>query len=249
LAPKDGPYYGSIASSASSDAKAPLIIFGGNAYGETAAASLTDKFFAPQYKNPKSFHPHLEVYASSYRSYTPNNGTGSPTESTVVGDAEALLDVTLDTASGARSGRKVLIVGFSIGSAVALELAARRPEAVAGVLLASPWSSLLNMELTIMSPYSYAFALWLWTSDVWDSLGHASSLPPEIPVAILSPQSDTVIHPEMHRDVYDELQTPTKWLLETPLAGHEDLAIQAARHEVEITKWLKASCARLASGC
>lgn len=247
--PHSGPYFGSLASNQSSNARAPILVFGGNTFGETASGELTDAFFSPLYRNTSDIHPTLEVYSSSYRSYTPNDGKGSPTESTVVDDAEALLDIAIASPSGVRSGGKVIILGFSLGCAVSLELAARRPEAIAGIILASPWSSLWAMCLTIWAPVSYAFVLWLWLADRWDSIANAAALPLDIPVAILSPLEDEVVPHDMHKEVYDALKTSRKWFMTTESAGHGDINEEAHDNAKQISAWLKAACARFSSGC
>jgi uncharacterized protein len=97
-------------------------VFGGNAWNaENVALYLHDLF------------PNAEVVAFHYRGYRPSAGRPS---------AEALLADSLQIFDHLRPGhaRRVVAVGFSIGSSVAAYLAQHRP--LAGMILVTPFDSL-----------------------------------------------------------------------------------------------------------
>jgi pimeloyl-ACP methyl ester carboxylesterase len=77
--------------------------------------------------------PPLEVILLEYPGYGPREG--APSEQALVGAAVEAIDAL------AASGAKVLLVGESLGSAVASCAAAERPAAVAGVVLVTPLAS------------------------------------------------------------------------------------------------------------
>ncbi len=102
----------------------PVILgFGGNAWNaEAMAAYLHD------------LYPTADVVAFHYRGYPPSEG--SPSAAALRADALAIHD----WAARRFPGRRILAVGFSIGSGVAAWLAAQRP--LAGAILVTPFDSL-----------------------------------------------------------------------------------------------------------
>merc|ERR1712232_1182317 len=164
----------------------------------------------------------FQVYASAYRGYTPNSGW--TTESVLVPDSQDLLDYAIKDAAEkcSRSGRslptkKVFVFGWSMGAAVALQLALARSESIAGLVLMCPWTSLREETLTFLAPTTYALLPWIWLADSWESKYTISSLPLDIPVAVMSALEDEVIAPSQHRAVFEASQAQQKWWL--PVVG------------------------------
>ena len=100
-----------------------ILVFGGNAWNaESAAAYVQDLF------------PRSDVVAFHYRGYAPSEG---------VAGARALQEDAIlihDWAKEAFPDRRIIAVGFSIGSGVAAHLAAQRP--IDGAILVTPFDSL-----------------------------------------------------------------------------------------------------------
>jgi uncharacterized protein len=97
--------------------------FGGNAWnGQDVAEYLRELF------------PHADVIAFHYRGYSPS--TGSPSSAALISDAPKLYDAAVAQLKPAR----VILVGFSIGTAVAAQLSAQRK--VDGLILVTPFDSL-----------------------------------------------------------------------------------------------------------
>jgi hypothetical protein len=80
----------------------------------------------------------LRVILAEYPGYGPR--PGEPRESRLVADAEETLAL-----AHRQYGAPLLVVGESLGAAVAAAAAARRPELVAGLLLITPWDRLDNV--------------------------------------------------------------------------------------------------------
>lgn len=220
--------------------QAPVIFFGGNAQGMSGAALDSSWLLGPMYN---SNHSHqFQVYTTAYRGYAPNSGF--VTQAGLTKDAEDLLDHALNTTHGSLEGR-VILGGWSMGAGVASQLAAARPESIAGLILFSPWSTLREESLNIAAPLSYLLYPWIWLSEVWDSMAAIASLPAEIPVAIVSAGSDHVIPDWEHRKVFDASKALQKWWLPVPGAQHQDLALEVAKHTSEILQWLQASWDRV----
>lgn len=183
-------------------ARAAMLFFHGNAGTVSSGIMQAAQILVPQYSMPDA-PPPIEIFSFSYRGYPPNNGSSWRGQSKIVADAEALLDSVLKTdvgggKQGAEADGRVIVGGWSLGAAVALQLAARRPESVAGLVVVSPFDSMWSMALYV---FGYYLSPWIWVSDHWDSLGAAQSLPEDIPVAVLSAGMDMEIPPFMHRHV------------------------------------------------
>jgi len=109
-------------------------------------------------------------------------------------------------------------------------VASQRPELVAGVLLLSPWSTLAEetgafvggLGSVLLWPVSWAMGL-----DPWDSLAAVASLPADVPVAILSPQDDTMIPHSQHRAVFEASNAHRRVLIPVPDAGHRSWGAMA----------------------
>lgn len=79
---------------------------------------------------------HASVYAADYRGY--GRSTGTPSVRTFEADARAFYDAAIRLGA---DPRRLVVHGYSLGGAAAVEVAASRP--VAGALLGSTFTSLL----------------------------------------------------------------------------------------------------------
>ncbi|WP_150117435.1 alpha/beta hydrolase [Microvirga vignae] len=105
-----------------SDVKALLLGFGGNAWNAEAMALYLHGLF-----------PDHEVIAFHYRGYPPSSG--APSAKALLSDSLTIFDHWQQTQS-----RKVVAVGFSVGSGVAAYLSHHRT--LAGLILVTPFDSL-----------------------------------------------------------------------------------------------------------
>ncbi len=105
------------------DGDAALIYFGGNA--EDVSIDLPDY---------ESAFPDRAIYMLHYRGY--GGSTGKPTEQGIVSDALALFDLVH------RQHGRVIVVGRSLGSGVAVQIAADRP--VERLVLITPYNGLVD---------------------------------------------------------------------------------------------------------
>jgi len=174
---------------------------------------------------------------SVYRGYPPNHGWTS--QGALTDDAMDLLDAVLQNLS-THYGRRVLVVGTSMGAGVAVQLAAHRPENVMGLLVSSPWSSLRTQTLFIKLPVSLLLWPWLWLSDRFDSDAAVASLPADIPFAVLSSTADHLIPPWEHRKLFDASASSRKWFLAVD-AAHAENAKMARAKAPELVDFLDAA--------
>lgn len=220
--------------------QAPVVFFGGNGQGMSGAALDASWLFGAMYNNEKTHQ--FRTFHTAYRGYTPNSGW--VTQAGLTNDAIDLLEHALKSSHGSPDGR-VILGGWSMGAGVASQLAAARPDRIAGLVLFSPWSTLRQESLNIAAGLGHLLYPWIWLSEVWDSVAAIASLPPDIPVAIMSAEGDHVIPSWEHRMVFDASKAIKKWWLSTPGAQHQDLQAEVNEHKDKLLDWMKASWERV----
>jgi uncharacterized protein len=157
------------------DARPALLYFGGN--GEDVGADLHD--FARAF-------PDRAIYLVNYRGY--GGSAGRPSESALIGDAEAIYDQL------AAQHDRIVVMGRSLGTGVATALASSRP--VAGLVLVTPFDSIANVGA---GRYPWLPVRWL-IKDPYDSASRIGKVRAPVLVlvaehdeSILRPRSDALI--------------------------------------------------------
>jgi len=148
--------------------------------------------------------------ASDYPGY--GRSSGEPSEAGLMATGEAALArLAVDA-----PGRPLVVAGWSLGAAVAVELAARHPRQVAGVVLLSPWSRLADVAAVHFPGPLVRPAL----GHRYDSLAAARRV--EVPALVVHGADDRIIPVEQGRRVAEALAGEVRWV---PVAGagHNDL--------------------------
>ena len=158
------------------------------------------------------------VLMAEYRGYGGNPGT--PSEPGLIADGAAALDFL--GGEGIAPDRLV-IYGESLGSGVAVTLAAQRE--VAGLILEAPFTSVAEV-----AQYHYSFipasAL---VRDRFDSLARIRDV--KAPILVLHGERDRVVPVRFGRALFDAAPQPKElWLSRE--AGHEDLVRYGALEAV-----------------
>ncbi len=148
----------------------------------------------------------LDVFLAEYRGY--GGQGGRPTERNLYADGEAAL-VALGRLGFAPD--RVVLVGRSLGSGVAAELALRRPPAL--LLLVSPFTSAADMGRSLVGPLAP-----LVVPDRFDTLSKIGRV--KSPVVLLHGTSDEVVPVAMGRRL--AAQRPGTRYIEVAGAGHSD---------------------------
>lgn len=155
-----------------------------------------------------------EVYLFEYPGYGAR--PGEPTESGIKQAAAAAVELLIADGVGS-----LYLVGESLGSGVASYLAARFPEAIDGMLLVTPFTSLADV-----AAHHYRFLpVRALLSERYDSLELLSQY--EGPVAFLLAGDDEIVPAALGRRLYDSYQGP-RWLRVEPGAGHNTLSFSPA---------------------
>jgi pimeloyl-ACP methyl ester carboxylesterase len=143
-----------------------LIYLGGNA--EDVSASL------PQLARA---YPDRALYLLHYRGYT--GSTGKPSEQALVADAVALFDRVV------REHEDVAVVGRSLGTGVAVQLAAQRP--VSRMVLVTPFDSMAGLAARQFP----IFPIRLLLRDRYDSATYAPRV--KAPTLLVAAAEDELI--------------------------------------------------------
>lgn len=143
-----------------------LIYFGGNAEDVSAKLASFSRAF-----------PQHALYLMHYRGY--GGSTGKPSEKLLHADARVLFDRVH------RDHAEIAVVGRSLGSGVAVRLAAERR--AARLVLVTPYDSL---QALAAPHYPYFPVRWLLT-DKFDSARYAPAI--RVPTLVLQAEHDEVI--------------------------------------------------------
>jgi len=173
-----------------------LLYFHGNAEAAAHNLPLADALRASG----------LGVFLAEYRGY--GGLGGSPSEEGLYADAEAALAEL--GRLGVPSGR-VVLVGRSLGSGVAVELGTRHR--VAAVVLVSAYTSIVDMGRTVAGPLAPFFV-----RDRFDSLSKIGRVP--APVVLVHGTRDDVVPVSMGRRLA-AARPDARWV-EVPDATHND---------------------------
>jgi pimeloyl-ACP methyl ester carboxylesterase len=140
-----------------------------------------------------------------YRGY--GSSDGAPSEKELA--ADALL--WHDHATEKLGAQNVIVFGRSLGSGVAVQVAAARP--VGGLILVAPYDSLTSVARHY---YPYLPVRWM-LKHPFDSLGRASSI--TAPLLCLVAERDEVIPVVHSKRLFDAWKGPKRWV-ELLGAGH-----------------------------
>ena len=195
----DGLELAGIRIPADEQAKEPTLIlgFGGNAWNAQDVAEYLHELFSDE-----------EVVAFHYRGYTPSQG--SPSAKALMADAPLVYDAAVERVKP----KRIVAVGFSIGSGVAARLAAER--SLDGVILVTPFYSL---KAVAQSMYP-----WLPIGPFFEhEIDAASALEKiQVPVAIIAGERDEIV-PSERTDALRK-RTPNVVFDRTiARAGHNDI--------------------------
>ncbi len=155
------------------------------------------------------------LLVADYRGY--GTSDGSPTVSALLADAVAVLDYVIDWRERHEECAPLLVMGRSLGSQAAIELALRRADRLKGMVIESGFANPVRL-------LAY--------------LGVELRLPPELDIEALSRQrlqmitlpslvihgdADELIPVEEGKALYQAIGAMDKRLLVVPGAGHNDL--------------------------
>lgn len=181
-----------------------ILGFGGNAWNAQDLAEYLHELF-----------PNEDVVAFHYRGYAPSKG--SPSAQALIADAPLVYDLAVERVKP----KRVIAVGFSIGSGVAATLAATRK--LDGLILVTPFDSLRSVAQSMFP--------WLPIGPIFEhEIDAASALEKaRTPLAIIGAETDQIVRPERTEALR---RRATNLLLDRTIggAGHNDIYARSDFH-------------------
>ena len=150
----------------------------------------------------------LRVILAEYPGYGPRDG--KPGAKVFADDAQQTLELAHRLYGG-----PLLVVGESLGAAVAAEVAGRNPELVSGLLLITPWDRLVKVA---SHHYPLLPVRWL-LNDRYDAVEALRTYAQPVVVAVA--EHDRIVPSRFGIALHDALDAP-KRLLVIPQSGHND---------------------------
>jgi pimeloyl-ACP methyl ester carboxylesterase len=182
-----------------------ILSFAGNAWNSQEAASYIHQLY-----------PQLHVIGFHYRGYRPS--TGEPSAKALLDDASLVYDFAVERLKP----KRVVAVGFSIGTGVAANLASKR--SLDGLILVTPFDSLKAVAAGHY-PFLPVAALFSHEMDSAAALKRSN-----VPTAIIAGEHDSLVVPART----DALRKAVKNLSYDETisgAGHNDIYQRSAFHE------------------
>lgn len=174
------------------------------------------------------------VVMLSYRGY--GLSTGQPSEGGLRIDAQTMLDWM--RAHPTLSQNTVVAYGQSIGGAVAIDLLARNPKSVRGLILENTFLSvprLIPSLIPALAPLAFI------CRENWPSFASITHVPKTTPVLFLSGSSDEIVPAAHMRELYELCSSERKEWHEFAGAMHSTWAYLHRRHvhEAELFRYCR----------
>lgn len=183
--------------------KPVIVVFHGNASHQGMSAQKIRPFLKAGYG----------ALLPAYRGYAGN--PGHPSEEGLYRDADAF--VRWLTADRAVPEKNIVLYGESLGTGVAVEMAARTFSSIRALVLESPYTNFVDMA---RRQYFFIPFLSHLVRDRYDTLEKIGMV--RAPLLIVSGGRDMVVPSQMGQDVFDAANDP-KTIIDIPQAGHNDL--------------------------
>jgi alpha-beta hydrolase superfamily lysophospholipase len=159
----------------------------------------------------------INLIVADYRGY--GASTGTPTLTDLIRDAHAIFEAVREELSGKNLRRDLWVMGRSLGSISALELAYHHQEMIEGLIIESGFPSVVRIMFHLGMP---AFGKALGKIDQ-GCLERIQKI--FLPTLIIHGERDSLVPVENAKDIYRHLGTREKELLVIPSATHNDVML------------------------
>jgi len=189
-------------------AAANILYFHGN--GEVVA---DHDYLAPVYANYG-----INLFVADYRGY--GASTGSPNFSNMVKDAHPIFEAFLGVLRDGGYSGKVFVMGRSLGSVSAIELASSYPDKISGLIIESGFASTVRLMSRLGYPQGY-----LGIKDFgFPNLTKIRTV--TLPTLVIHGECDSVIPIEEGKDLYENVAARDKRILIIPDGDHNTLMME-----------------------
>ncbi|KAI4521068.1 alpha/beta-hydrolase [Schizophyllum commune Loenen D] len=172
----------------SSSSRFTIIMFHGNAMNLGEFTHIAQYFVRRQYN----------VLVMSYRGYA--KSTGKPTQKGLRIDAQTALDFVLN--DDRLKHTRVILYGLSLGGAVAIDLASRNSDKIAGLIIENTFLSLP----AVVHDWPYLGHLSWAVHQRWNSAARIKHISRDVPICMMSGLGDTVVPPKHLKGLWEIAQ-------------------------------------------
>uniref|UniRef100_D8Q1C7 AB hydrolase-1 domain-containing protein n=1 Tax=Schizophyllum commune (strain H4-8 / FGSC 9210) TaxID=578458 RepID=D8Q1C7_SCHCM len=172
----------------SSSSRLTIIMFHGNAMNLGEFTHIAQYFVRRQYN----------VLVMSYRGYA--KSTGKPTQKGLRIDAQTALDFVLN--DDRLKHTRVILYGLSLGGAVAIDLASRNSDRIAGLIIENTFLSLP----AVVHDWPYLGHLSWAVHQRWNSAARIKHISRDVPICMMSGLGDTVVPPKHLKGLWEIAQ-------------------------------------------
>jgi len=160
------------------------------------------------------------LWAAEYRGYGPS--TGVPSVDSFLKDAHRTLDEVLRLREDQGRTGPLAVMGRSLGSAPALELAANRAKDLHGVIIESGFARIVPLLRLCGIP-----AQQLGVTEEWGPRNLEKMKRVELPLLILHAENDQIIPIKDAELLHEAAQDPDRVFIRIAHAGHNDIQMRA----------------------
>ncbi len=158
----------------------------------------------------KIMEMNVNFLAIDYPGY--GNSGGKPSETAIIQSAQK----ALEWGRQSFNPRGIILCGWSLGAAVAIQLAAQNPSIIDALIIISPW---LSLEAVAGEHYPGWLVRWL-LKERYDSAIAAAQV--RIPTLIIHGSTDNIIPVSQGKELMSKFPQPPQFY-EISGAGHNDL--------------------------
>jgi len=203
-----------------------------------SGVSISCRFYVHGYKSPSILYFHgngevvsdydfvaqlyrgrsINIFVADYRGYGASDG--SPTFSSMVADSHPIFQGFLKVLEEDAYSDRVFLMGRSLGSVSAIELAAAYPDKVAGLIIESGFASTVRLMTRLGFPQDL-----LGIKDF--GFPNRSKIEKvALPTLLIHGEYDSLIPLTEAQDLYEHSPAGNKRLVVIPQADHNDIMIR-----------------------
>ena len=170
----------------------------------------------------------MNLFVADYRGYGSSEGT--PTFSSMVSDAHSVFKAFLNISSNNRHSDSIFVMGRSLGSICAVELAFSYQEQIKGLIIESGFASILRL----LKRFGFTDEFVGITDITFPNTAKMRSI--NLPTLILHGECDSIIPITEARDLFANAASESKRLVIIKDADHNDIMLVGMEEYFKATK-------------